>query len=217
MQNSDGYLYVVLVKAQTGLGKFARRIGGYEYTHIAVCPDDKMEDFITFSRKYHYSPFDSGFMHETPDCYAFGDIKNVKLKVFKIPVEKQRRELIESYIFGIANDGEYLFNLYSMATMSLFHGFRIYKTHNCMSFVAKIVELSGCVEMKKKYYKYSIPDMDELLSEYFFKEEYLAPKRVYRSDYMKRVGFFKNMFLFIRLNVLLTFRLIFRGRRINDQ
>ena len=54
----------------------------------------------------------------------------------------------------INNDNEYIFNLYSMATMSLFHGFRIYKAHNCMSFVSKILKLSKSVNMTKKYYKY---------------------------------------------------------------
>ena len=61
--NNQDYIYIVLVKAMTGLGKFARKFSKYEYTHIAVCLNDKLDDFITFSRKKHYTPFDSGFMH----------------------------------------------------------------------------------------------------------------------------------------------------------
>ena len=77
MTGSD-YIYIVLVKAHTGLGKAARVLsGGYEYSHIAVCMDDSFEDFITFSRKRHYAPFDAGFMHETRDCYCFRKIDRV--------------------------------------------------------------------------------------------------------------------------------------------
>ena len=46
-KNND-YIYIVLVKALTGLGKFARRFSKYEYTHIAVCMNKNIADFITF-------------------------------------------------------------------------------------------------------------------------------------------------------------------------
>ena len=60
----NDFIYIVLVKAHTGLGKVSRVLsGGYEYSHIAVCKDDRFEDFITFSRRRHYAPFDAGFMH----------------------------------------------------------------------------------------------------------------------------------------------------------
>lgn len=44
------------------------------------------------------SPFDCGFMIETLDCYAFGKHKDIKLKIFKIPVSKENKEKIEEYI-----------------------------------------------------------------------------------------------------------------------
>ena len=37
----NDFIYIVLVKAHTGLGKVSRVLsGGYEYSHIAVCKDD---------------------------------------------------------------------------------------------------------------------------------------------------------------------------------
>ena len=32
------YIYIVLIKAHTGLGSVARKFTLYPYTHIAVCP-----------------------------------------------------------------------------------------------------------------------------------------------------------------------------------
>ena len=84
----DEYIYIVLVKALTGLGRIARKITRYEYTHIAISLDENLEDFITFSRRKHYSPFDAGFMHEKRQYYAFGKNKNVKVKVFKIKISR---------------------------------------------------------------------------------------------------------------------------------
>lgn len=215
-KNND-YIYIVLVKALTGLGKFARRFSKYEYTHIAVCINKNIDDFITFSRKKHYTPFNSGFMHETSDCYAFGNNEKIKLKIFKLPVTIENKKIIEQYIKKVANDNEYIFNLYSMATMSLFHGFRIYKAHNCMSFVSKILKLSKSVNMTKKYYKYSIKDIDILLSDYKYKEEYFYKTKIQNKDYMDKVSFISNVGMFFRLNGKLLYRIFSKRGLIKNE
>lgn len=215
-KNND-YIYIVLVKALTGLGKFARRFSKYEYTHIAVCINKNIDDFITFSRKKHYTPFNSGFMHETLDCYAFGNNEKIKLKIFKLPVTIENKKIIEQYIKKVANDNEYIFNLYSMATMSLFHGFRIYKAHNCMSFVSKILKLSKSVNMTKNYYKYSIKDIDILLSDYKYKEEYFYKTKIQNKDYMDKVSFISNVGMFFRLNGKLLYRIFSKRGLIKNE
>ena len=58
------WVYIVLIKAHTGLGAVARHITGYPYTHIAVSLDRSMTDFVSFSRRFHNFPFDAGFTHE---------------------------------------------------------------------------------------------------------------------------------------------------------
>lgn len=214
MQNN--YIYVVLVKALTGLGKFARLTGKYEYTHIAVCLDEKLDKFYTFSRKKHYSPFECGYMIETLDCYAFGKHKKVKLKVFKIPVSKKNKEEIKKYIKNISNDSKYIFNFYSMVTMSIFHGFKIYKSHNCMSFVSKIIELTDTVKISKPYYKYNIKELDELLIDYFYNEDYYEKKKIETKGYMAYVGIIKNILYFIRLNSKLIYRMAVKGKYKNE-
>ena len=214
MQNN--YIYVVLVKALTGLGKFARLTNKYEYTHIAVCLDEKLDKFYTFSRKKHYSPFDCGYMIESLDCYAFGKNKKVKLKVFKIPVSSKNKKEIEEYIKNISNDSKYIFNFFSMITMPIFHGFKIYKSHNCMSFVSKIIELSNTVKMSKPYYKYNIKELDELLNDYLYNEDYYEKKKIETKEYMKYVGIIKNTLYFIKLNSKLIYRMVVKGKYKNE-
>lgn len=207
-ENQNNYFYIVLVKSLTGLGKFARLTSKYDYTHIAVCLDEKFDKFYTFSRRKHYSPFDCGYMIETLDCYAFGKNKDVKLKIFKVPVSKENKEKIEKYIEKISKDSRYIFNFYSMITMPIFHGFKIYKAHNCMSFVSKIIELSDTANMSKPYYKYNIKEIDELLTEYLYKEDFFEKKKIEANEYMNYVGVIKNTIYFIKLNSKLIYRLI---------
>lgn len=210
MNQRNKYIYVVLVKALTGLGKFARFFSKYEYTHIAVSLDESLDDFITFSRKKHFEPFNSGFMHETLDCYAFGDNKSIKLKVFKVPVSTDSYKEIKKYISSIEEENEYIFNLLSMATMGVFHGVNIYKALNCMSFVSKVISLTNTVKMDKKYYKYNIKEIDNLLSDYFYKEELFNKTKIINKNYMDKVSIFKNIKGFLTINGKLIYRLIFK-------
>lgn len=212
----NNYIYVVLVKALTGLGEFARLTGKYEYTHIAVCLDEKLNKFYTFSRKKHYSPFDCGYMVETLDCYAFGKHEKIKLKVFKIPVSQDNKKEIEKYIKKVSTDSKYMFNFFSMITMSIFHGFKIYKTHNCMSFVSKVIELSDTIKMLKPYYKYNIKELDNLLIDYFYKEDYYKKEKIETINYMERVGLIRNIIYFVKLNINLLYRMIMRGKEEYD-
>lgn len=210
MKKENKYIYIVLVKALTGLGKFVRIFSKYEYTHIAVSLDESLNDFITFSRKKHYEPFNSGFMHETLDCYAFGDNKSVKLKVFKIPVSNESYKEINEFISSIENDNEYIFNLISMSTMGIFHGVSIYKSLNCMSFVSKVISLTKKINMNKKYYEYNIKELDNLLSDYFYKEELFYKKKIINKSYMDRVSIFKNIKGFLSINTKLIYRLLYK-------
>lgn len=202
-------IYIVLVKAHTGLGKVARVLsGGYEYSHIAVCIDDSFEDFITFSRRRHYAPFDAGFMHETRDCYCFGAYDRVKLKIFKLPVDQRGKRRICRFLADLEQNQEhYLFQLYSMITMPLFHGFAMKGTYNCMSFVGKVVELSGTVRLVKPYYKYNIRELDALLTPYLYTERSFSNEGTQMTPgYMDRVSLWENARLFLQLNIKLLRR-----------
>jgi len=81
--------------------------------------------------------------------------------------------------------------------MPLLHGFRIAGAENCMSFTAQIIELSGVTELKKPYWKYSIKDMDELLSAYLFFEGKITKRPTdQHPDYMEGFSmgrYFKGM------------------------
>ena len=207
----NDYIYIVLVKAHTKLGSIARVLsGGYEYSHIAVCKDDSFEDFITFSRKRHYAPFDAGFMHETRDCYCFGEHDRVKLKIFRLPVDLRGKRNVYRFLRHVERQQEqYLFHLYSMVTMPLLHGFWIDGAYNCMSFVGKVVELSGAVRLTRPYYRYDIRELDALLTPYLYTERYFFDRGVrITPGYMDKVSLLENMKLFLRLNKKLLCRMM---------
>jgi hypothetical protein len=180
------YIYIVLIKAHTGLGSVARVFTRYPYTHIAVCLDKSLTDYISFSRRYHNFPFEAGFTHEYRDYYAFGRHKDYGAKVFRLPVEEDEYCDILEFINERENGG-YLFNVFSMATMPLIGGFRIAGAENCMSFTAQIIEKSGVVKLLKPYWRYSIKDMDELLMKYQYFEGKISKRSCdIHTEYMQK-------------------------------
>lgn len=205
------YIYIVLIKAKTGLGKFCRMFNQYEYTHIAVSLDKALDDFVTFSRKVHSAPFCAGFMHEKREHYAFGPHKATKVKVYRLPVSEENYQKICAYVKRIEADDAYVFNFYGMLTMPLLHGFRIYKAHNCMSFVSKIIEMSEAVEMEKPFYRYNIPETDCLLQA-FPSRVFALKKKKNDPFYMQKIGLIQNIKFFVKLNGQLLYRMIFKRK-----
>jgi len=204
------YIYVILERSHTLLGKLSRLVDPYEYTHITISLSPELDKFYSFSRLYHYAPFLSGFMRETLDCYAYGKHEKVKLKVFKVPVTVHEKNNIKAFIKKVHDDRKnYVFNLYSALTMGIFKGFRIYKTYNCMSFTARILEMTQSVGMDRPYYKYSIEDMDDLLSDYKYDEREFARKEIGSPKYMRKIDPLFNIGSFVRLNGILLYRMIF--------
>ena len=204
--NNNPYIYIIFIRALTGLGRFARLFSDYPYTHIAVSLDSRMEDFVTFSRRTHYNPFDAGFMHEKREHYAFGKNEKVQVKIVRIPVSDEAFRDVLKYVDEIEKDDEYIFNLYSMATMSMIHGIPIHKALNCMSFTARVLELSQGVVLDRPYYKYDISELDSLTSCYPSRTGYLV-KHKDDADYMKKAGLGKLIRSFISINVNLLRRL----------
>lgn len=214
MKSNEKYIYITLIKALTGLGMISRKITKYEYTHIAISFHESMSDFISFSRRKHYNPFNAGLMHEKRSHFAFGKNEKFKCKVFKVPVDIKKYNEIRNFVNVCENDKDYIFNLYSMVTMPLLHGFRIFKSYNCMSFVSKIIEISDSVKLSKPYYKYSIEDIDVLLNEYFYFEKDLEKKHN-DFEYMKKSEIVKSFYYFLLINIKLVSRALFKRKEVN--
>lgn len=206
-------LYIVLIKPHTLLGSAARKISGYEYTHIAVSLDSSLTDFISFSRRRHYQPFDAGFMHEKRDFYAYGNYRYFKVKIFRVDITDEIFTRVIKFITSCENDSELVFNLLSMVTMPVFHGINIYKAYNCMSFSAKILQLSG-VNLSKPFYRYSIKDIDKLLDGKCVFEGKIPriPSAEYKA-YMKKSTFCEYIKNMLGLSAELIGRLVKKNDR----
>ncbi len=204
-------IFIVLIRAHTGLGSIARLFTRYPYTHVALSLDRSLTDFVSYSRRYHSFPFDAGFTHEYRDYYAFGTHKDVKIKVFRLCPDDAHMQEIRRFLAQCESDREEIFNLYAMMTMPLLHGLPIDKAHNCMSFAAKIAELSGTVQLTKPCERCSIPELDAMLSPYLYFEGMLPRQSsAGYKRYMRPFAPVKFLTDMLRLNGQLISRLLLK-------
>lgn len=198
-------LYIVLITAHTALGAVARKVTKFPYTHVSISREETLTQFVSFSRRKHYAPFDAGFTYEYRDTYAFGAHDSFRAKVFCVPCKD---EAVMQWIETIAQDSEYVFHLYGMLTMPLLHGFEMHKAHNCMTFAAKAIALTKAVPLAKPYYHYNLQDIDALLTDYcVFEGELPVKDTPQHPGYMQKVKLGTQLKTFFTLNATLCKRL----------
>lgn len=98
---------------------------------------------MSFSRRSANTPLDAGIVWERRGDYVQPGQTSYRTKIYRIPDGRMTWSGSRSLIRDYERDPEYMFNIFSMVTMTVFHGFSIYKTENCMSFVGRIIEMTG--------------------------------------------------------------------------
>lgn len=182
----EGNLYVVFIRANTGLGKLSRCLTRYPYTHIAVSFDETLTRFYTFSRRRHYAPFDAGLMCERRCHYVFGRYRDVDVRVYTVAADATARGKAKAFIANIRKDSEYLFNYFGTLLSPLSGGIKIEKAYNCMSFTAHLLESCCGIPLPKPYWKMRLQDIEAALAGFPHRDETLEPDTKEDERYMDR-------------------------------
>lgn len=176
------YVYVALIYIPSSVGRFVKFWTRYDYSHVTFSFDENLESCHAFSRIKEHTPFVGGYVNEKKSYYTSGNDIDINTIIYKIPVTDVEYEDITEYIRQIANDDEYLYNMYSMCTLAVLKGFRIYKAMHCTEFIAQILMRISAVKMSKKWYKYLPKDFDNDLKEYMIYKGILDTKNAKRDE-----------------------------------
>lgn len=170
----EKYIYVAFVRSNTKAGVLIRKLTGWKYSHVSIALDKTSGKFYAFSRLNYQSSFMAGFTVEYKSNYTLLKNTPAEITYYKIPVTDEELNKVKAFIYMLSSDKEYIFNYPSMFTTTILHGFRIYKSYNCITFVSKILSFLNSVELSKKYYKYDLNELErEVISFYDAKETFL--------------------------------------------
>lgn len=165
-KNKHKYVYIALLYIPSTVGKFVKFWTRYGYSHVTFSFDEDLSTCHAFSRVKENTPFVGGYTKEYKSYYTSGKDVKINVIIYKIPVTDSEYKNIENYITEIANDTEYLYNMYSMGTLAVLRGFKTYKALHCTEFIGRILMMISSVKMSKKWYKYLPRDFNRDLNQY---------------------------------------------------
>ena len=80
-----------------------------------------------------------------------------------------------------------------MFTTTILHGFELYKSYNCITFVSKILTFIKKIKLSKKYYKYDLNELEEDVKDYYFKKDSFVIDKVEKgNNFFNEIKYFKR-------------------------
>lgn len=209
--NNEQYIYVVFVRSNTKAGKVIRKLTNWKYSHVSIALEEPFNKFYAFSRLNYKSSFIAGFTEEYKSNYTLLKNTPAQITCYKIPVTNKEKTKIISFIDKISKDKEYIFNYPSMFTTTIIHGFELYKSYNCITFVSIILSFISSVKLSKKYYKYDLNELENDVKEFYYKkEEFTINKLDNKNNFFKEISFIDRKKAELKLLNECFYRLIFK-------
>lgn len=141
-------IYIVLTHTGTTLSKLVKYYTKYEFSHISIALDEKLNKMYSFGRLNPYNPFWAGFVHEYIDKGTFKRFKNTKTIVYSLEITDEQYKSIESLIEKmIEHRKKYKFNILGLFAVSIHKKVTTKNSFYCAEFVKYVVEEAG-VEME---------------------------------------------------------------------
>lgn len=200
----EKYIYLVISRTQTKFAKCIRCLGGVQYNHSAIGLDAELNELYAFSRPRYRAVFLGRLVRETLNRYTMDKDREVPVVVFKLPVSSKMYYDIRKYIEEISCDPEYMYNLFSVLTYPLTHGFATYKSYNCTEFAAHLLKTMD-YPLEHPAYQYKPDDFLDVLKEYIIFDgdlrKYMKCKDIDETyfNHLGLKGIFDNFWALLRI------------------
>jgi hypothetical protein len=143
-------IYILISTTPTKFGALIRKFGGVRYNHAAISLNSDLTKLYAFARSKHRNLLSGRLVKENLARYTLGFKYNVDCVVFEIPVTNQQYAAIENLIKQIYMDESYLYNLFSVLSYPIFHGFTTHNAFSCIEFVMFILKNFTSVGLPNK-------------------------------------------------------------------
>lgn len=161
---SDKNIYIILSRTNTKFAKVIRAFGNIKYNHASIALDEGLNEIYGFARQRHAVVLTGKLMRENISRFTLNATKYVDSSVFKIPVTEEQYAEIKRRIEVIYNDGDYLYNLFSVLTYPITKGLSVYKAFTCNEFVLYILKYIG-IEVDRPLCEYKPDDLLSILND----------------------------------------------------
>lgn len=143
-EKREKYIYIVVSKTDTALGKVIQRKLGVNYNHCSISLDESLENIYSFGRKELRNMFRAGFVMESKSNGFFKVHSGSDIAVLRIPVAETQWHNVADCVANFEEHKDiYKYNILGLIYCYL--GIEVTRKDKyfCSQFVAEILELSG--------------------------------------------------------------------------
>lgn len=219
MLSVDGnyYIYVVLSQTPTGFGRIIRKIGKISYNHASIAFDKELMELYSFGRKQNQVPIVAGFVKEYPERFSLKKNFHVNTKIYQIPVTRSQYMMGKERVQQIANDDDYLYNLFSVLLFPFVHGFSTFKAYSCAEFVVHILGyMNISLKNEKLCCQYTPEDIGKIFQQYlYFKGnllDYCSSNQTNCEYFFQNPSYIRATISSLHIIARLLFRKIWYGK-----
>jgi len=131
------YLYVMLSKTDTGMGRFIRFFTRGEYNHVSLSVDDQLQKFISFARYRQDVPLAGGVVAEPPErLLSCG--KAIPVRIFRLEITGAEAQQLED-LFAQAEKAPLVYNSLGALLSSCHIPCSIPGAYTCLEFAGAIL------------------------------------------------------------------------------
>lgn len=165
----EKYIYVVISRTPTSIGKIIRRILKGKYNHASISLDEGLSQIYSFCRLSVSNPLVGGIIRESAFTLNMGIEEDVPINIYRIPVTLEQYELISKFIYDVYNDTEvYYYNFLQAIGLISNKKHAIYKTYICSEFVMEALMQAGIQLTSVESYKVTPTDISIIMSKFIY-------------------------------------------------
>lgn len=165
----EKYVYVIISRTPTAMGKMIRRFIKGKYNHASISLDKNLIQMYSFCRLAVSNPLVGGIIRESVYTLAIGHEESIPINVYRIPVTVEKYELISKFIYDIYNDDEiYYYNFLQAIGLIFNKKHAIYKTYICSEFVMETLRQADVNFTSLESYKITPTDISEIMGQFIY-------------------------------------------------
>ena len=181
------YLYLMLSKTDTGVGRIIRTVSRFALNHVSMTLDPSFRNWVSFAHYAQDTTLYGGFVREPAERFLAKGY-DVRVRIFRLEItEEKHRQLVQPFARAGQRDGVLLYNLFDAAASAFRKKVEIPGSYTCLSF--------ACAVLGTRYQ--TIEELNDALSDRLYYDGPLAavaPDSGDRSDsYFTNLGLVRGL------------------------
>jgi hypothetical protein len=131
------YLYVMLSRTDTKMGRLIRFFTKEEYNHVSLCLDGNLQHFVSFARYRQDVPLAGGYVTESAARLRSCG-KSMQVRIFRLEISQADASQLEA-LFNIADHSDLVYNSLGALLSSCHIRCSIPGAYTCLEFAGAIL------------------------------------------------------------------------------